>query len=150
MDGIRVIEYHIFMTAYVRTAMLTCNRNLHEYLAFWSQFSYFRTIKALPTKPFVICQLFHCKCRLSGAVFKFEITLFKKYIFFHCPVLFRQMRVKFPRGLERTSCKTDFSLISALSWKGLSQICNCSMLYSLHSVSSTSVAMDWFQITLYI
>lgn len=36
MDGIRVTEYHIFMSAYVRTAMLTCNRNLHEYLAFWS------------------------------------------------------------------------------------------------------------------
>lgn len=36
MDGIRVTEYHIFMNAYVRTAMLTCNRNLHEYLAFWS------------------------------------------------------------------------------------------------------------------
>lgn len=26
----------IFMSAYVRTVMLTCNRNLHEYLAFWS------------------------------------------------------------------------------------------------------------------
>lgn len=36
MDGIQATEYHIFMSAYVRTAMLTCNRNLHEYLAFWS------------------------------------------------------------------------------------------------------------------
>lgn len=29
MDGIQVTEYLIFMSAYVRTAMLTCNRNLH-------------------------------------------------------------------------------------------------------------------------
>lgn len=31
-----ITEYRIFMSAYVRTAMLTWNRNLHEYLAFWS------------------------------------------------------------------------------------------------------------------
>lgn len=35
--------------------------------------------------------------------------------------------------------------------RGLSQILNCSIFFfSLHSVSSTSVSMYWFQITLYI
>lgn len=35
-EGISVMELCYFMSAYVRTVMLTCNRNLHEYLAFWS------------------------------------------------------------------------------------------------------------------
>lgn len=32
MDGIQVIEYHIFMSAYVRTAMLTHNRTFTRIL----------------------------------------------------------------------------------------------------------------------
>lgn len=36
MDGIQMTEYRIFMSAYARRAKWTCNRNLHEYLAFWS------------------------------------------------------------------------------------------------------------------
>lgn len=149
MDGIQVTDTVFSRVLMLRTATLTCNRNLHEYLAFWSWFSYFWTTKALPTKPLVICQLFHCKCRLPGTVFKCEITLFKNIYFYIIQYsLDRWERVKLSGGLEHTLCTTDFNLRSFV--EGLPQICNCSMLYSLHSVSSTSVAMDWFQITLYI
>lgn len=82
MDGIQVTDTVFSRVLMLRTATLTCNRNLHEYLAFWSWFSYFWTTKALPTKPLVICHLFHCKCRLPGAVFKCEITLFKNTYFY--------------------------------------------------------------------
>lgn len=36
-----------FHECLIKTAMLTCNHNLHEYLAFWSQSCYFRMVKAL-------------------------------------------------------------------------------------------------------
>lgn len=101
-----------------------------------------------PTAPLVICQLPHCRCRLSGAVFKSEITLFKKYIFFYRPVLVRQVRVEFPRGgtyfvWGRLNQPQHFL-------EGTVPDLHCPRLSSLHSVSSTSAAMDWFQITLYI
>lgn len=140
-----------FHECLIKTAMLTCNHNLHEYLAFWSQSCYFRMVKALQLNHLSFVNQPIANAGYLEQSLNLRSHCLKNIFFILSSTLKTDERVKFPRRLEHTSCKTDFNDISALSQKGLSQICvNCSMLYSLHSVSSTSVAMDWFQITLYI